>query len=424
MEGLALTFLEKFVKDPIVIEEALSPDWNVTKRIIEAKDRPIIFENVNGKRLISNIYSKREHLLSIYGLKTSKDLFEILINAQRNPLPLEYSVDFPFRKISSLAGIPITKYFPSDGGPYITSSIIVAQRNGIINASYHRMMVIDDKRLAVRLVPRHLYRMWKDAIDHGEELRVAVLIGSTPDVAISASISVEFGKNELEIASYLHKKRTGSPLVAYNLHGIPIPLETEYLIIGRLTENLVDEGPFVDITRTPDIVRKQPEFVVDEIYSSENPIYHAILPGGYEHRLLMGLPREVSIYEHVSKVVPTVTDVKLTHGGCSWLHAVVSIRKQHEGDGKNAILAAFTGHPSLKHVVVVDDDIDIHNPEEVEWAIATRFQADKDLVIIKHARGSTLDPSSKDGLMTKMGLDATKPLEHLEEFKNVFKEFM
>lgn len=419
-----MTFLEKFIKDPIVIEETLSPDWNVTKRIIEAKDRPIIFENINGKRLISNIYSKREYLLNIYGLKTSKDLFELLINAQRSPLPLEYSKDFLFRKISSLGDIPVIKYFPTDGGPYITSSIIVAQRNGIVNASYHRMMVIDDKRLAVRLVPRHLYRMWKDAVDHGEELRVAVLIGSTPDVAISASISVEFGKNELEIASYLHKKRTGSPLVAYNLRNIPVPVETEYLIIGRLTENLVEEGPFVDITRTPDIVRKQPEFVVDEIFSSENPIYHAILPGGYEHRLLMGLPREVSIYEHVSKVVPTVTDVKLTHGGCSWLHAVISIRKQHDGDGKNAILAAFTGHPSLKHVVVVDDDVDIHNPEEVEWAIATRFQADRDLIIIKHARGSTLDPSSKDGLMTKMGLDATKPLRHPGEFKNVFKEFM
>ena len=125
----------------------------------------------------------------------------------------------------------------------------------------------------------------------------------------------------------------------------------------------------------------------------------------------MGFPREAAIWDAVSKVVPRVRKVRLTPASGGWLHAVVSIEKQHEGDGKSAIMAAFAAHPSLKHVVVVDSDVDPDNPWEVEWAIATRFQADRDLVLVRNARGSTLDPSSQDGLTSKVGIDATKPLE-------------
>ena len=135
----------------------------------------------------------------------------------------------------------------------------------------------------------------------------------------------------------------------------------------------------------------------------------------------MGLPREAAIYESVSKVVPKVKAVNLSAGGCGWLHAIISIEKQTEGDGKTAILAAFAAHPSLKHAIIVDSDIDIFNPEEVERALALRFQADKDLIVIPNARGSTLDPSAdqKQGLTSKMGIDATRPLnvpkENFEE---------
>ncbi len=137
----------------------------------------------------------------------------------------------------------------------------------------------------------------------------------------------------------------------------------------------------------------------------------------------MGLPYEAKIYDVVKGVVPKVKTVNLTSGGCGWLHAVVSIEKQTEGDGKNALMAAFGAHPSLKHVVVVDSDIDPTNPNDVEWAIATRFQADKGLVVIRNARGSTLDPSAdqQNGTTTKLGIDATrtfsKPAEKFAKAK-------
>jgi UbiD family decarboxylase len=124
----------------------------------------------------------------------------------------------------------------------------------------------------------------------------------------------------------------------------------------------------------------------------------------------MGLPQEARIAESIAGVVPHVKDVNLTTGGCHWLHAAVSVEKQSEGDAKNAILAAFAGHPSLKHVVVVDPDIDVNKLEEVEWAIATRFQGNRGLVIITDARGSSLDASGNQelNLTTKIGIDATR----------------
>jgi len=144
----------------------------------------------------------------------------------------------------------------------------------------------------------------------------------------------------------------------------------------------------------------------------EDPIWHALLPGGLEHKLLMGMPREPTIYREVNKVVQCL-DVNINPGGCSWLHAIVQIRKAHEDDGRKAIQAAFKGHTSCKHVFVVDEDIDIYDPLSVEWAMATRFQADRDLVRLGRQRGSSLDPSADPETYetSKVGFDLTAPLE-------------
>jgi UbiD family decarboxylase len=123
------------------------------------------------------------------------------------------------------------------------------------------------------------------------------------------------------------------------------------------------------------------------------------------------------IWEAVSRTVPKVYSVNLSAGGNGWLHAVISIEKQVDGDAKNALLAAFGAHPSLKHAVVVDSDIDVFNPIEVEWAVATRFQASEDLIVIENVRGSTLDSSANQdtGLTSKMGIDATRPFTKPKE---------
>jgi UbiD family decarboxylase len=167
----------------------------------------------------------------------------------------------------------------------------------------------------------------------------------------------------------------------------------------------------VDITGTYDIVRKQPVVQLTRMMMRKDAIYQTILPGGAEHKLLMGLPKEARMYDAITMAVPEVKGVRLTMGGGCWLHAAVSIRKQGEGDGKNAIMAALGSNPSVKHVVVVDEDINIDEMAEVEWAIATRFQGDSGIVKVKRARGSSLDPSSDQEriLTAKLGIDATVP---------------
>ena len=150
----------------------------------------------------------------------------------------------------------------------------------------------------------------------------------------------------------------------------------------------------MDLTETQDIVRQQPVFEVKAITHRKDAIWHALLPGALEHKLLMGMPREPTIFREVNTMVDCL-DVNVNPGGCSWLHAIVQIDKQNEDDGRKAIEAAFAGHRSCKHVFVVDKDIDIYNPLEVEWAMATRFQGDQRPDY--QAQGAGLEPGPQLG---------------------------
>ncbi|MEM3335819.1 MAG: UbiD family decarboxylase, partial [Thermoplasmata archaeon] len=304
---------------------------------------------------------------------------------------------------------------------YITSGIVFSEYEGKRNASFHRFMILDERRAVIRLVPRDLYKMYNKAISKGEELKISLVIGAFPTFLIAAATSVDYYFDESKIASSLRKKTLGEREKMVKMpNGIPVPFESEYVLEGKITsEKYPLEGPFIDITRTYDLKENQPIVYFESLNFSKDPIFHILLPGGYEHYNLMGLPREPTIYNELIKENVEVLDVKLTYGGGSWLHGVVKIRKRHEDDGKRAIMAAFRGHKSLKHVVIVDEDINIENLEEVEWAIATRFQADRDMIIIKE-RGSSLDPSRySDDITAKMGLDATMKGD-VKKFKKIF----
>jgi UbiD family decarboxylase len=284
------------------------------------------------------------------------------------------------------------------------------------NVSVHRLLVVDEKKLVIRLVERHLYEYHKRVEEKGKALDVGIAIGVHPAILFASSYSLPLGHDEFRLASSLLKEPL--KLVRCRAVDAEVPADSEIVIEGRMLAGLRErEGPFVDITGTYDSVREQPMIEVLRIHHKKNPIYHALVPSGTEHKIFMGMPQEPKIYECVGKAVKPV-NVCLTEGGCNWLHGVVSISKKSEKDGKKAILAALEAHPSMKHVVAVDEDIDIFNPTDVEFAIATRFQGDRDIVMIKNARGSSLDPSARSGITTKLGIDATKPLKS-EKFERI-----
>ncbi len=362
--------------------------------------RPILFERVKGFSMpvVANLCSSRELIAIGLGIK-KEEIISKLADAIDHPKePRVVKAEGYGEMDVDLTKIPILTHYPIDGGPYISSGVVVASDPELgLNASYQRMMVIGKDRLVIRILPRH----FDEFLRRGNK-EFAICIGNSMPVLVASAVSAELGRSELSIANAL------SETDLMDLAGHKVP-RSEIIMIAEMTGEEHDEGPFLDLTETPDIVRKQRVARVKRIFVKKDPIYHALLPGGLEHKILMGMPREPTIFREVSKVCEC-KDVLITPGGCSWLHAAVSIKKRNPDDGRKAIEAAFKGHKSLKHVWVVDDDINIHDPNEIEWAMATRFQGDRDLVI-KREKGSSLDPSSEleTRMTTKMGFDLTIP---------------
>jgi UbiD family decarboxylase len=277
--------------------------------------------------------------------------------------------------------------------------------------------------LAARLVEnRGTHSAWRKA---DGDLPVSIAIGVPLHGLLAASMSPEPGLFEMTIAQAL----APMPLVRCLGNDLLVPAQAEVILEGRLTQQLTAEGPFVDLTETSDRVRQQPIIEIDRITHRAHPIYHALLPGLLEHKLLMGMPKEPSIFAAVQQVAD-VKNVHITPGGASWLHAVVQIAKQGPDDGQRAAMAAFAGHGSLKHVVVVDEDVDIFDPHQVEWALATRVQAGRDVMLLRDQPASSLDPSARQqagqkSRSDKMAVDATIPWDstsgpaHPQHFQRV-----
>lgn len=377
----------------------------------------LLFEKVEDSdvKVVANVCGTRKRLCDSLSIGLD-GLYHRLLWAWRSPRKPKISREGTVEEVSEdrvdLSKIPVLAHFERDAGPYVTSGVVHAKSvdGNVENLSVHRLQVLDKNHLAIRLVPRHLFKLWNEAREAKKDLEIAISIGVHPAILLAASSPVPFGVNEYDVANTM----LNDDLRLINCEKVNAcaPADAELVLEARVSATKeVSEGPFVDITGTYDIQRKQPVVEVVGVMHRRDYVYEGLLPSGAEHRLLMGLPHETLIWESVSKAVPKVYGVNLSAGGNGWLHAVIAVEKQLDGDGKNALLAAFAAHPSLKHAVVVDSDINVFDASEVEWAIATRFQASEDLILIENVRGSTLDSSAdqETGLTSKMGVDATRP---------------
>ena len=416
IEGLR-DFLFSFRESIVDIGTFEEPNQEVTKRaLMHEESGSIVMFRVKGIEwsLVAGVLATRSRLYRLLGVESDEQAYLKVLNACSAPSkPREVSFHSFFKEVSiDLDKAPFIKFFPYDGGRYLTSSIYVACIDDLCNASIHRTMLIGKREVVARIVPRHLEEIRRRYLAKGMETPVAIVVGAHPIYMLAASLSPPLGVFEFDVAASL-----GNAVVAYTpQYSIPVPVPAAIVMEGRITRELVNEGPFADLLKTYDRVRKQPLIKIDRIYVGED-LANIIIPTGAEHRLLQSFYREALIWDSARRVVPRVHKVRLTPGGGSWLHAVISVDKLHDGDAKNVIAAAFAAHPSLKLVVVVDGDVDPDDYRQVEWAIATRFQAHRGLVVIPHARCSTLDPSSDDGLCTKLGIDATAPLANRERYR-------
>ncbi len=407
--------MRKFLEtlDVTRITEEVSWKDSMTDVIVRNDERPTILENVSGvdMRVVAGIVSTRETLArSIEATPT--ELSSRVGEAFTDPLPMERVQDAPFLK-NHVENPNIAKYIPVPeffgGKRYLTASIVLSKDpvSGRRNASIHRMMYLGGNQFAIRPIPqRDLHNFYTTTLDNGADyMDIVVIIGVHPAFELGAATSYP-GLDEFAFAS-----RLLGGAREYDLDGFGVPEETEIVMKCRMLRKEVEEGPFVDLTGTADKVRMQPVVEVTDLYFRDDPIFRTILPGRKEHKMLMGIPQEPRMKKQISNTIPTVKQVVMTEGGGSWLHAVVQIKKRTHGDGKNTIVAALAAHPSLKRVVVIDEDVEPSDPVDVEWAIATRVQPDRDLVLVPGAKGSSLDPSAGEGSTTcKWGIDATKPL--------------
>ena len=411
------------IEDTNVIEitEELSSEFEVAKVLRKYPKDTVIVKNIKGFDIpvISGICNTREKIAKSINCEVG-EITEKIIEAMEKPIKVDKFTDFSDYETSdvNLDKIPILTHYKRDGGAYITAGVVFARdpETGIQNASIHRMMVLDNKRLVIRIVPRNLYTYFQKAQKLGKDLEIAIAIGMDPAILLASTTSIPIDYDEMDVANAFK----GGNLELIKCGNLNVP-QADIILEGKISvTETVPEGPFVDLTDTYDIIRDQPIINLETMHIKKDAVYHAIIPAGFEHKLLQGLPQEPRIFKAVKNAVPTVENVVLTEGGCCWLHAVVSIRKQTEKEKKNAIMAALSAHPSLKHCVVVDTDVNVFDAEDVEYAISTRVKGDRDIMIVPNVRGSSLDPvAESDGTTTKIGVDATKSLKTLEKFERV-----
>lgn len=407
------TFVEAAEKSGklVKVKKPVSRKLEASAILTELGEKPVLFEKISEShfKVAGNLCTSKEAFAAYFGIKPA-DLIPKMISAISNPVKpqvVEKAACQEEELPVDLDKLPILFHCEKDGGNYISSGVFVIDKGAGKgqNLDFHRCMQIGKNRFSIRIVAK---RDFDNALKAaGGQMDAVVCIGNSPGVLLAAATSVAENVDEMWIANALEP----TPVVKAKTCNLLIPADSEFILEGKILNEKANEGPFVDLTETNDVVRQEPVFEIHRITHRKHAIWHALLPGKLEHRILMGMPREPTIFKKVSEAGVKCLDVSVNPGGCSWLHGIVKIDKQHQDDGKKAIEAAFAGHGSLKHCFVVDKDINISDPLEVEWAMSTRFQADRNMVMHEKQKGSSLDPSAEPGtsLTTKVGFDLTGP---------------
>lgn len=307
---------------------------------------------------------------------------------------------------------PVPQFNEKDSGPFITAGNIMVwdKQSRKISSSIRRLQVNDDDTLSILIESPGLLKKFLDAEAEGQNMDIAVVIGVHPFLILASQLSSQqFEQDKIAVAGAL----LGGPVPMVKCQTIDcyVPADAEIVIEGRMAANVRhSEGPFGELAGYYGPCTRQPVIKINRITHRRDPWFQVISPGSNEHKLPGALMREIVILNNLRHVVPEVNDVHITMPGGGRFHAVVSLTDPEPGQGKTAIIAALACNKDLKHVIVVNDDVDIFDSRDVEWAIATRVQADLDVIVIPGCQGSPLEPShTVRGLSAKMGIDATCP---------------
>jgi UbiD family decarboxylase len=414
-------FLDRLRRNGELIDLHQPVDIRHIATLVDQAETALYFHNVIGYEVpvVSGIIRTRERATLALGCENFAEIEQKLAQAIATPIPPKLVKTSPAREVT-LAGdevdlytLPIPMSSIYDGGPMITAGVVIAREPQLgMNSGIYRFIVKEKNLTGIDLVtPNNMRLFARRALERNEPLPISISIGTHPIEITGSGYRAPLGVDEMAIAGGIR----GAPVELAPCATIDLPyiadaeivLEAEILPTGWT----FPEGRFGEFTRLMGGLHWNPLVRIKAISMRKDAIYYNLhMP--WENTWLAAPTRYAAIRAALRNAGVQVKDINVTLGGCAFWHAVISIKKQ-PGEGKNALLAALSVM-DLKHVVVVDDDIDVNDAAEVEWAIATRVQGDRDVLIVTNARAKPLDPSLPQGFGVvptgaKVGIDATIP---------------
>lgn len=391
-------------------------DWNFEAAAYLWKYRhgpAVVFDHIEGYEvpIVGNLLNRREKLGHAFGLE-EREVQPFLVEALDRPIPPEIVSDGACQEVVTerpdiCRDLPVPVISEHDGGRYISAGVFIAKHpdSGRRNVSICRIQVLGPDRIACYMAPTHLYGFLQRYRELGRKMEVAIVVGNHPAIMVASQMLVP--DDELDIAGGMFREPVR--LVRCKTVDLEVPAEAEIVLEGVIDPDETHmEGPFGEFPGTYSPARNNPLVRINAMTTRERPMFQMIVGSNHPEHLWTGaIAREATLFRSVRAVVPTVKGVSLTEGGVCRFHAVIAIGKRTEGEGKLAALAAMASQDLLKHITVVDDDIDYFDATEVEWAIATRMRAAKDVQVIHDVKSNPVDPMAVDRTISKLIIDAT-----------------
>jgi 2,5-furandicarboxylate decarboxylase 1 len=419
------------------VEREIAPArFEVTALLQHLEDEkrfPVLFFekplNMEGKPsafpLLSNVFATRQRCALALGMQPEEEGLPLSLEYARREDMLLAPVKVPARTApvkqvikrgneANLHELPVVRHHAMDPAPYIDMTPVVKDRDGdFYNIAFQRTMVKGPRRLGLHMSPRHNWQIHRKHEEKNRPTPVAIVISHHPAFYLGALNVSPFGVDDYaRIGAIMGAplRLTPSETLGENFW---VPADAEMVIEGHIIPNVKEiEGPFGEFTGYYGPQRLRNIIEVSAITHRSDAIFQHIFTGHRDTWVVGGIPKEGSLFNLIRGIVPTTKAVHFPISGCCRFNCYISIDKKVDGETKQAALAALGGCDFVKHVVVVDADINIYNEEEVMWAVATRVQADQDVDIIRNVKGNTLDPSQTDNIMTaKMIIDATRPVQ-------------
>jgi 4-hydroxy-3-polyprenylbenzoate decarboxylase len=379
-------------------------------------DRAVLFDAVRGHstKVVASLLTSRERIASSLGVAPT-GLQRKIVDAIAAPIAPRLVTDAPVQEITlkapDLVRLPVPTFFSGEAGPYITAGVIVAKDpvTGRGNMSIARLKPLGGSRSFIGIAPNHhLAVLLRRAEERGETLPIAVTLGHHPAVLLAAVLYLGLGDDELHVAGAL----LGEPIEVVRCRGVDlaVPAHCEIVLEGHIDAgNTVEEGAVSEFHGMYERYGVGQVATFDLLTQRRDAMFQVIQPGYHaEHVWIGGVAIAAGLARRIAQSVPSVGEVAVTPGGAGRLHAVVCLNNPRPGDAKRAMFAVWAAVSLIKQVTVVDVDVDPWDPVRVEWALATRMRAERDLLVVPDVRADRAEPLERGGLVGKLGIDATR----------------